>query len=77
MTKHGLSLHHSGLASPWGRPPGLVWGPLTIRRLVLLSTIYSVDSKAVLGRFIQRWSREMTQIYDVALPWLLLHLPPI
>jgi hypothetical protein len=54
-----------------------VWGPLTLRRLVLLPMIYFVDFKTVLGRFIQWWSREMTQIDDVALPWPLLHLPPV
>jgi hypothetical protein len=40
-------------------------GPLALYRLVLLPTIYTVDSKAVLGRFIQRWSREVTRIDDM------------
>jgi hypothetical protein len=48
--------------------------PLTLRRLVLLPIIYTVDSKVVLGRFIQRWSGELTQIDDVAIPCPLLHL---
>jgi hypothetical protein len=52
-------------------------GPLTLRRLVLLPTIYIVDSKAVLGRLIQRWSRELTRIDDVVIPCPLLHLPYI
>jgi hypothetical protein len=37
--------------------------------------IYFIDFKAVLGWFIQRWSREVMRIDDVALPWLLLRLP--
>ena len=41
---------------------------------VLLPTIYTVDSKVVLGRFIQRWSRELTWIDDVAIPYPLLLL---
>jgi hypothetical protein len=51
------------------------WSPLTLNHFVLLPMIYFVDFKAVLDRFIQRWSREMTQIDDMALPWPLLHLP--
>jgi hypothetical protein len=51
--------------------------PLALRHLVLLSTIYSVDSKVVLGWFIQRWSREVMRIDDMALPWPLLYLPPM
>jgi hypothetical protein len=77
MMKRGPRPHHSGLVGPWGRPPGLVQGPLDLRRLVLLPTIYTIDSKAVLCRFIQWWSREVTQIDDVAIPWLLLDLPYI
>ena len=42
--------------------------PIALRHRVLLSTIYIVDSKAVLGRFIQRWSGELTRIDDVAIP---------
>jgi hypothetical protein len=53
------------------RPSG---GPLTLHRLILLSTIYTIDSKAILGRLIQRWSRELTRIDDVVIPCLLLHL---
>jgi hypothetical protein len=29
-----------------------VWGPLALRRLVLLPMVYSIDFKVVLGRFI-------------------------
>ena len=36
--------------------------------------IYTVDFKAVLGRFIQWWSRELTRIDDVVIPCPLLHL---
>ena len=36
--------------------------------------IYTIDFKAVLGRFIQRWSRELTWIDDVVIPCPLLHL---
>jgi hypothetical protein len=49
-------------------------GPLALRRLVLLPTIYTVDFKTVLGRLIQRWSKELTRIDDVAIPCPLLHL---
>jgi hypothetical protein len=52
------------------------WSPLILHNLVLLPTIYFVDFKAVLSRFIQRWSREVTRIDDVAIPWQLLHLAP-
>jgi hypothetical protein len=45
-----------------------VWGPHTLYRLVLLPTIYFVDSKVVLSPFIQWWSREMMRIDDVTLP---------
>ena len=41
--------------------------------------IYTVDFKAVLGQFIQRWSRELTRINDVVIlcPLLFLDsLPP-
>jgi hypothetical protein len=72
----GPKVHHSGPADPLGRPPVLVLGPLILRRLLLL-TIYTVDFKAVLGRFIQRWLREVTRIDDVAIPFPLLHLPYI
>jgi hypothetical protein len=51
------------------------WSPLALRCLLLLSMIYFVDFKVVLGRFIQRWLREVTRINDVAFPWPLLHLP--
>jgi hypothetical protein len=51
-----------------------VWGPLALRQLVLLPMIYSVDFKAILGRFIQQWSREVTRIDDMVVPWPLLHL---
>ena len=53
--------HYSGPLGPWG------W-PITLYHHVLLPTIYIVDSKAVLGRFIQRWLGEMTWIDDVAIP---------
>jgi hypothetical protein len=76
-TKHGPRLHRSGMAGPWGRLPGLPRSPLTLYRLVLLSMIYFVDFKAVLGWFIQQWSREVTRINDVVISWPLLHLPPI
>jgi hypothetical protein len=42
--------------------------------------IYTVDFKVVLGWFIQWWSRELTQIDDMAIPCPLLHLnslPPV
>ena len=39
---------------PTYRPPGPLGPPIIFRRLVLLPTIYTVDFKAVLGRFIQR-----------------------
>ena len=48
--------------------------PIALRRRVLLPTIYTVDSKVVLGRFIQRWLGEMTWIDDVAIPCPLLLL---
>jgi hypothetical protein len=76
-TKHGPRLHRSGMADPLGRLPGLPRSPLTLRHLVLLSTIYFVDFKAVLGWFIQRWSREVTRINDMVISWPLLHLLPI
>ena len=47
---------------------------IALRRCILLPTIYTVDSKVVLGRFIQRWSGELTRIDDVAIPCLLLLL---
>ena len=46
--------------------------PIAHRRYVLLPTIYTIDSKVVLGRFIQWWSGEMTWIDDVAIPCPLL-----
>ena len=66
--------HHSGPPSPLGRPPG-PWGwPITLCHHVLLPTVYTIDSKVVLGRFIQRWSRELMWIDDVVIPCPLLHL---
>ena len=66
--------HHSGSAGPLGRPLG-PWGwPIAPRRHVLLPTIYTVDSKVILGRFIQWWSGELTWIDDVAIPCPLLLL---
>ena len=57
-----------------GRPPS-PWGwPITLCHHVLLPTVYTIDSKVVLGRFIQRWSGELTRIDDVAIPCLLLLL---
>ena len=65
---------HSGLASPLGRPLGL-WGwPITLYHRILLPTIYTVDSKAVLGQFIQQWSGELTRIDDSTIPCPLLLL---
>jgi hypothetical protein len=49
--------------------------PFTLRHLVLLPTIYTVDSKVVLGWFIQLWSREVMRIDDMAILCSLLHLP--
>jgi hypothetical protein len=72
--KRGLRLHHSRLANPWGRPSGLARSPLALRRLVLLPTIYFIDFKVVLGRFIRRWSWEVMWIDDVAISLLLLDL---
>jgi hypothetical protein len=77
MPKHGPIGHNSGLAGPLERPLGLVWGPLALHCLILLPMIYTIDSKVVLGRFIQRWSREVTRIDDVVIPCPLLHLPYI
>jgi hypothetical protein len=71
--KRGPIRHHSGPDSPLGRPPGLVGGPLTLCRLVLL-TIYIDDSKMVSGWLIQRWSRELTRIDDLTIPCSLLNL---
>jgi len=66
--------HYSGPPGPLGRLLG-PWGwPITSCHLVLLPMIYTVDSKAVLGRFIQRWSGELTRIDDMAIPCPLLHL---
>ena len=48
--------------------------PIALRRRVLLPTIYTVDSKMVLGQFIQRWSRELTRIDDMVIPCTLLLL---
>jgi hypothetical protein len=75
MPKRGPKVHHSGPAGPLGRPSVLVWGPLVLHHLVLLPTIYIIDYNVFLGRFIQRWSREVTRIDDVATPCPLLHLP--
>jgi hypothetical protein len=74
--KHGPRLHRSGLVCPWGRPLVLPQSPLALRSLILLPTIYFVDFKVVLGRFIQRWSMDVMWIDDMALSWLLLHLTP-
>ena len=52
--KLGPKGHNSGLASPLGRPRGLPQSPLALCRLVCIPTIYTIDLKAVLGRFIQR-----------------------
>ena len=49
---------------------GILWVP----HRQLLPMIYTIDFKAILGQFIQRWSRELTRIDDVAIPCLLLHL---
>ena len=68
MPKLGPNGHNSGLVGPLGRPPGLPQSPLAPSRLVLLPTIYTVDSKMVLGQFIQWWLAELTQIDDVAIP---------
>jgi hypothetical protein len=76
-TKPWANWAHSGLAGPLGRPPGPVRGPLTLHRLVLLPMIYTINSKAVLDQFIQRWSREVMWIDDVAIPCPLLRLPYI
>jgi hypothetical protein len=73
-TKRGPRLHDSGLTGSLGRPPGPVWSPLSLCCLVLLSTIYSIDFKVILGQFIQQWLREVTRIDDVVVPWPLLHL---
>jgi hypothetical protein len=64
-------------AQPIREAAQLVEGPLTLRRLVLIPTIYTVDSKAVLGQLIQRWSRELMRIDDMEIPCPLLHLPYI
>ena len=66
--------HYTGSPGPLGRPPS-PWGwPITLRHRVLLPTIYTVDSKVVFGRFIQRWSRELMRIDDMAIPCPLLLL---
>ena len=65
--KLGPNDHESGSAS-------LRRSPLALYHFVLLPMIYTVDFKAVLGRFIQRWSRELTRINDVVIPCPLLHL---
>ena len=65
MPKLGPNGHESG-------PADLSRSPLALRRLVLLSMIYTIDFKAVLGRFIQRWLGEMMWIDDVAIPCPLL-----
>ena len=91
--KEEPTCYYCGLPSPLGRPLG-PWGwPIALCLYVLLPKIYTIDSKIVLGRFIQRWSGEMTRIYDVAIlaptpprvlapyptsiPWPLLYLWPI
>ena len=48
--------------------------PIALCHHVLLPTIYTIDSKAVLGRFIQQWSGELTRIDDMAIPCPLLLL---
>ena len=72
--KLGPNSHESGLAGLAHRPASLPQSPLTLHRFVVLPTIYTVDFKVVLGRFIQRWSRELTGIDDVVIPCPLLHL---
>ena len=47
---------------------------IALRCRIFLPTIYTVDSKVVLGRFIQRWSGELMRIDDVAIPCPLLLL---
>jgi hypothetical protein len=59
------------------RPPSLAQSPFILRCSILFPTIYTVDSKMVLSQFIQRWSREVMWIDDVAIPCPLLHLPYI
>jgi hypothetical protein len=69
--------HSSRLAGPAtvaGRPVVPLWRPLALRRLIHLPKIWTLDFKAILGRFIQQWSRELTRIDDVAIPCPLLHL---
>jgi hypothetical protein len=56
------------------RSAGLLQSPLALYHLVCISKIYTVDFKAVISRFIQRWSRELMRIDDVAIPCPLLHL---
>ena len=48
--------------------------PIALCHHVLLPMIDIVDSKAVLGWFIQQWSGELTRIDDVAIPCPLLLL---
>ena len=60
-----------------GRPASPLQSPFALRRLVCISKIYTVNFKAILSRFIQRWLRELTQINDVAMPCLLLYPPYI
>ena len=67
----------SGLAGPTHRPVGLLLSPFALPHPGLLPDIYTVDFKVVLGRFIQRWLTELTQIDDMAVPYPLLHLPYI
>jgi len=72
--KEESTWHHNGPHGRLGRPLGL-WGwPITSHHLVLLPTIYTVDSKAVLDRFIQWWLGELMRIDDVVIPYPLLHL---
>jgi len=76
-TKGRPSCQSGGLVGPVGRPPGSLRSPFALHRLVCVSKIYTVNFKAVLSRFFQRWSREMTRINDMAMPCPLLHLPYI
>ena len=63
--------------SPMGGPAGPLWSLFALRCLVCVSKIYTINFKSVLSQFIQWWSRELTQIDDVAMPCPLLYLPYI
>ena len=64
-------------ASQVGRLAGPLQSLFALHRLVCISKIYTVNFKAVLSRFIQQWSRELTRIDDMAMPCPPLHLPYI